>query len=136
MRIFVPLALLLALLACKGPEAASAAKAPAHLTVHFLDQDAVLGLDRPQPGAWAFMDAGLWRDLDTLWMGPEGRAAVGRTAPRWVMLQDPGGGVHRVELSNEPDTIRSSPSDRESNEDQAEGLFVVWLWLSHVIVGR
>lgn len=136
MRIFLPVALLLALLACKGPEAAPAAKAPAHLTVHFLDKDAVLGLDRPQPGAWGFMDAGLWRDLDTIWTGPEGRAAVSRTAPRWVMLQDPEGGVHRVELSNEPDTIRSSPSDRDSNEDQAEGLFILWLWLGQVFVNR
>lgn len=135
-RALLLLAMVLALLACKGPEAAPAAKAPAHLTVHFLDQDAVLGLDRPQPGAWAFMDAGLWRDLDTIWTGPEGRAAVGRTAPRWVMLQDPGGGIHRVELSNEPDTIRSSHDDRDGNEEQAEGLFIVWLWLSHVIVGR
>lgn len=131
-------AVLLLSLACKGPQADPAVKAPAHLTVHFLDQDAVVGLDRPLPGAWAVMDAGMWRDLDTIWTGPEGRAAVGRTAPRWVMLQDPEGGIHRVELSNAPDTIRSSPYDRpydrEDAEEQATGLFLIWLWFSHVVV--
>ncbi|HEU4950472.1 MAG TPA: hypothetical protein VFT46_00895 [Holophagaceae bacterium] len=121
-------------LACKGPEAAPVPKTPAHLTVHFLDQDAVVGLDRPLPGAWAVMDAGMWRDLDTIWTGLEGRAAVGRTAPRWVMLQDPEGGIHRVELSNAPDTVRSEPYDREDAEDQATGLFLLWLWFSHVVV--
>ena len=130
------LAVLLGFLACKGPEAAPATKARAHLTVHFLDQDATVGLDRPMPGAWAFMDAGLWRDLDTVWTDREGRAAVGRTAPHWVMLQDPEGGIHRVELSNEADTVPSRPSDRENAEDQATGLFFAWLWLSHVITGR
>ncbi len=135
-RALLLLAMAMGLLACKGPEATPAAKASAHLTIHFMDQDAVLGLDRPQPGGWAFMDAGLWRGLDTVWTDREGRAAVGRTAPRWVMLQDPEGGIHRVELSNEPDTIRSSPLDRDSHEEQAEGLFIVWLWLGQVFVNR
>lgn len=135
-RAALVLAVLLGLLACRGPEAAPAPKAPAHLTVHFLDQDAVVGLDRPQPGSWAFMDAGLWRDLDTVWTGPEGRAAVGRTAPRWVMLQDPGGGIHRVELSNGPDPVRSEPYDRDSQDEEAEGIFILWLWLGQVFVGR
>lgn len=129
-------AMLLLALACKGPLTDLAAKAPAHLTVHFLDQDAVVGLDRPLPGAWALMDAGLWRDLDTIWTGPEGRAAVGRTAPRWVMLQDPEGGIHRVELSNESDARSSDPFSREDEEDQATGLFLLWLWLGQVFVHR
>lgn len=129
------LLLLLISLACKGPEAAP--KAPAHLTVHFLDQDAVVGLDRPLPGAWAFMDAGLWRDLDTVWTGSEGRAAVGRTAPQWVLLKDPDGGIHRLKLSDAPDTVRgSASSDRGEAEDQAEGLMFVWLWFSQVFVRR
>lgn len=135
-RTLLVLAMVMGLLACKGPEAAPSAKAPARLTVHFLDQDVVVGLDRPMPGTWAFMDAGLWRDLDTIWTGPEGRAAVGRTAPAWVMVQDPEGDLHRVELSNERDAIRSSPEDRDSNEEQAEGLFFLWLWLGQVFVRR
>ena len=135
-RAALVIAMLLGFLACKGPEAAPAAKTPAHLTIHFLDQDAVVGLEGPQPGVWAFMDAGLWRDLDTVWTGPEGRAAVGRTAPHWVMLQDPAGGIHRVALSNESDTVRSEPYDRDSREEQAEGLFILWLWLGHVFVDR
>ncbi|HTL97454.1 MAG TPA: hypothetical protein VL181_01495 [Holophagaceae bacterium] len=128
-----PLILLVAL-ACKGPGAAPAPTA-AHLTVHFLDQDAVCGVDRPRPGVWAFMDAGLWRDLDTVWTGSEGRAVLGRTAPRWVLLKDPEGEVHRVVLSNEPDRLEpGQPSDRDSAEDQAEGLFITWLWLSQVFI--
>ncbi len=132
-RFCLVFALLTGCLACRKPEAAPM---PAKLVIHFLDQDAVVGLDHSQPGVWAFMDAGLWRDLDTVWTGPEGRAAVGRTAPRWVMLQDPEGGTHRVELSNESDTVRSEPNDRDSKEEQAEGLFILWLWLGQVFVRR
>ena len=136
-RLLLVFALLSGCLACRQPEAAPTAKAPAHLTIHFLDQDAVVGLDRPRPGAWAFMDAGLWRDMDTIWTGPEGRAAVGRTAPRWVMLQDPDGGIHRIVLSDAPDPVRSTKSlEREHAEDQAEGLFIIWLWLGQVFGSR
>ena len=133
-RATLPLALL-AGLACKGPE--TAPKAPAHLTVHFLDQDAVVGLDRPMPGAWSFTDAGLWQGLDTAWTDHEGRAAVGRTAPHWVMLKDPEGGIHRIVLSDEEDTVRSRERpDRDQADEAAEGLFITWLWLSRVITGR
>jgi len=132
-QFFLVFALLAVGLACHKPEATPT---PAKLVVHFLDQDAVVGLDRPVPGTWSFMDAGRWAPVDTIWTGREGRAAVGRTAPKWVLLQDPDGGIHRVELSNEPDPIRSDFGDRESSEDQAAGLFVVWLWLSQVITGR
>ncbi|MBS1766807.1 MAG: hypothetical protein JST05_05310 [Acidobacteria bacterium] len=135
MRNLVAALLLLACFACKGPDATP--KAMAHLTVHFLDQDAVLGLDRPLPGAWTFMDAGLWRDVDTVWTGNEGRAAVGRTAPRWVLLKDPDGGIHRIKLSEAPDSVRdATPSGREDSDDQAEGLFIVWLWFAQVFAGR
>lgn len=128
-------ALLVASFACKEPTSAPSPKAAAHLTIHFLDQDAVVGLDRPLPGAWAFMDAGAWRDLDTIWTDQEGRAAVGRTAPQWVLLRDPGGETHRVRLSNEAEPGGRS-SDQEEAEDQAAGLFVVWLWFSQVFVNR
>jgi hypothetical protein len=132
-RILLVLALLTGCLACRGPEAAPA---PAKLVVHFLDQDAVCGLQQPMPGVWRFMDAGLWRPLDTVWSEAQGRAVIGRTAPRWVMLEDPQGGIHRMELSNEPDTVRSEPYDQDSKDDQAEGLFFIWLWLGQVFVGR
>ena len=135
-RVTLPLALL-AVLACKGPEAAQAPKAAARLTVHFLDQDAVVGLDRPMPGAWSFMDAGLWQSLDTAWTDQEGRAAVGRTAPHWVMLQDPEGRIHRVVLSDGDDALRSRETlDRDQADEQAEGLFIAWLWLNRIITGR
>ena len=137
MRHWLPALALLAGLACKGPEAAPAPKAAAHLTVHFLDQDAVVGLERPEPGAWAFMDAGLWQGLDTAWTDWEGRAAVGRTAPHWVLLKDPKGGIHRVVLSDETDMVqrRETPGQGQV-EGQAEGMFILWIWLSHVIVDR
>jgi hypothetical protein len=137
MRNLLVILALLTGLACKGPEAAPVAKSPVHLTIHFLDQDAVLGLDRPMPGAWAFMDAGLWRGLDTVWTDREGRAAVDRTAPQWVMLKDPEDGIHRIKLGDRPDPVRgSTPSDREDTEDQAEGLLFIWLWFSQVFVNR
>ena len=136
MRRLLLAAFLLTAFACKGPGAAPM-PGTARLTVHFLDQDAMLSLDRPLPGEWAFMDAGLWRDLDTVWTDQEGRAAVDRTAPQWVLLRDPQGGVHRIKLSDRPDPVRgSTPPDREDAEDQAEGLMIVWLWFSQVFVRR
>ena len=139
MRHWLPVLALLAVLACKGPEAAPASKAAARLTIHFLDQDAVVGLERPEPGAWAFMDAGLWQGLDTIWINQEGRAVVGRTAPHWVLLKDPKGEVHRVVLSDEEDAVTAhgarsmEPTDQE---ETAEGLFITWLWLSRIVTGR
>jgi len=133
-RILLVFALLTGCLACRQPEAAPT---PAKLVVHFLDQDAVCGLQHPMPGAWSFMDAGVWRPLDTVWSDTQGRAVIGRTAPRWVMLQDPEGGLHRIVLSDAPDSVRSQgPSDREDAQDQAEGLLIVWLWLGQVLVNR
>jgi hypothetical protein len=133
-RILLVLALLTGCLACRKPEAAPT---PAKLVVHFLDQDAAVGLQQPMPGAWRFMDAGVWRPLDTVWSDAQGRAVISRTAPRWVMLQDPEGGLHRIVLSDAPDAVRSQgPMDREDAMDQVEGLFIVWLWLSQVFVGR
>ena len=133
-RLFFAFAMLAASLACRKPEAAPT---PAKLVVHFLDQDAVVGLQQPMPGAWSFMDAGVWRPLDTVWSDAQGRAVIGRTAPRWVMLEDPEGGFHRIVLSDAPDTVRGQgPSEREDAEDQAEGLLIVWLWLGQVLVNR
>ena len=134
-RALLVFALLTGCLACQRPGSVPAA--PAALTVHFLDQDAACGLPRPLPGVWAFMDAGLWQPLDTVWTGDQGRAVIGRTAPRWVLLRDPGGDIHRIVLSDAPDTVRSQGlSEREDASDQAEGLFIVWLWLSQVFVNR
>ena len=133
-RLLLVFMLLAACLACRKPEAAAT---PTRLVVHFLDQDAVCGLQRPIPGTWSFMDAGIWRSLDTVWSESEGRAVIGRTAPRWVMLEDPEGGIHRVVLSDAPDIVRRQGSTgREDAQDQAEGLFIVWLWFSQVFVGR
>ena len=133
-RLFFVFVLLAGGLACRKPVITAA---PARLVVHFLDQDAVCGLQRPLPGAWAFMDAGVWEPLDTVWSDGHGRAVIGRTAPRWVMLQDPEGGLHRIVLSDAPDTVRGAgPTDREDAADQAEGLFFLWLWLGQVFVNR
>ncbi len=131
-RILLALALLGGL-ACRKPAPTPSA---ARLKIHFLDQDAVVGLDRPIPGAWSFMDAGRWTPMDTIWTSAEGRAVVGRTAPKWVMVQDPEGAIHRVELSNAPDAFPSNRSEREDTEDQAAGLFFAWLWFSRIITGR
>ena len=133
-RLFFTFVMLAACLACHKPETAPT---PAKLVVHFLDQDAVCGLPQPMPGAWRFMDAGVWRPLDTVWSETQGRAVIGRTAPRWVMLEDPEGGLHRIVLSDAPDAVRSQGhTEREDAEDQAGGLLVVWLWFEQVFVNR
>jgi len=98
-RILLLLLLLPFALACHRPRVEP--PAPVQLTVHFLDRDAGLGLPVPAPeGAWAFMDAGLWRPLEVLWKAgrTRGSAVVPRTAPSWVLLRDPEGEVHRIEL--------------------------------------
>lgn len=99
MRCWVLACLLVVGLGCRKAEVAP--PAPIQLTVHFLDRDARLGLaSAPPEGAWAFMDAGLWRPMDVLWKPgrARGSAVVPRTAPSWVLLRDPEGEIHRIEL--------------------------------------
>ncbi|HEX4846104.1 MAG TPA: hypothetical protein VFV26_07770, partial [Geothrix sp.] len=100
MRLLLVAFLLMAGLGCRKPEAMAAPQA--RLMVRFLDRDAVLALAMPPAeGPWRLMNAGLWEPLEVRWKpgAPRlGAAVVGRTAPEWVLLEDPAGDTHRVIL--------------------------------------
>lgn len=97
--LWVPILIVLAsTAACRrpAPEPIPAAR----VVVRFLDRDAVLVLPTPpQAGTWRYMNAGQWEPLDLRWKPgtpPIGATVVGRTAPDWVMIEDPSGETHRV----------------------------------------
>jgi hypothetical protein len=132
---FAFMLLLIAGLACGRPEAAPApASIPGpKLVVHFLDKDAALPLpSRGADGSWEFMNIGAWEHLDVRWTERGGDAAVGRTAPDWLLLRDPAGEVHRLVLHGPgPGELR----DREESLDRDDrdalmllGLIWVFSW--------
>ena len=98
MRWLTLVLLLGACLGCRKPE--PVAPPQARLVVRFLDRDAVLNLAAPPgEGPWRLMNAGLWEPLEVRWKpgAPSiGAAVVGRTAPDWVLLEDPAQDTHRV----------------------------------------
>lgn len=107
---------------CRRPEAAPPPQA--RLIVRFLDRDAVLDLAAPPAdGPWRVMNAGQWEPVDVRWKpgAPRiGAAVVGRTAPDWVLLEDPALETHRVvmrgpgpeELARRNDCM--DPQDRDA----------------------
>lgn len=109
-------------LGCRKPE--PLAPPQARLVVRFLDRDAVLDLAAvPEAGSWRFMNAGMWEPLEVRWKpgSPRiGAAAVGRTAPDWVLLEDPARDTHRVVMRGPgPEELarrneRLDPSEREA----------------------
>lgn len=132
MRCLLVACLLFSALGCRKAEVLPPALV--QLTVHFLDRDARLGLSGPPAeGAWAFMDAGLWRPLEVLWKPgrTRGGAVVPRTAPAWVLLRDPEGEVHRIELDPlEPAGDLGGRLDPEEREWLASvGLLWVLSWI-------
>lgn len=117
-------AAVLALVACLGCRPPEPRPLPqARLVVTFLDQDALLELTtRPVAGPWRLMNAGLWEPLPVRWregVPDRGSAVVGRTAPDWVLLEDPSGEVHRVVMRGAgPEELatryeRMDPRDRD-----------------------
>jgi hypothetical protein len=98
MRFLLAALLLLGGFACRKP--VPVAPPQARLFVRFLDRDAVLDLATvPSEGSWRLMNAGLWEPLEICWKpgAPRmGAAVVGRTAPDWVLLEDPSRETHRV----------------------------------------
>lgn len=121
MRYAAVMMLLLAGLGCRGPEVAAPPRA--RLIVRFLDQDAVLDLAAPPAeGPWRLMNTGLWEPLEVRWKAGAprlGAAVVGRTAPDWVLLEDPSRDTHRLVLRGPgPEELRErnqrlDPEDRE-----------------------
>ncbi|MDP1832548.1 MAG: hypothetical protein Q8K67_10860 [Geothrix sp.] len=98
MRYLLVALLLLTGFGCRKPE--PAAPPQARLIVRFLDRDAVLDLGAvPVEGLWRLMNAGRWEPLEIRWkpgLPRMGAAVVGRTAPDWVLLEDPTQDTHRV----------------------------------------
>jgi len=98
MRWVIVALLVLGGLGCRKPEPLPPPQA--RLVLRFLDRDAVLDLaGLPAEGRWKVMNAGLWEPLEVRWkpgVPRIGAAVVGRTAPDWVMLEDPTQETHRV----------------------------------------
>jgi hypothetical protein len=137
MRVLLALLLLLAGFGCRKPELA--APPQARLIVRFLDRDAVLDLVvAPPGGSWRLMNAGAWEPLEIRWKpgSPRiGAAVVGRTAPDWVLLEDPDQDTHRVVMrSPGPEELARRNERLDPDERDALGLLgVLWVlsWVRH-----
>lgn len=125
------------LLGCSKPEPVPPPQA--RLLVRFLDRDAVLDLGRvPREGGWRWMNAGQWDPLDVRWKpgNPQrGAAVVGRTAPDWVLLEDPDGETHRVVMRGPgPEELQRRNARMDPDERDAMALLgVLWVlaWTRH-----
>jgi len=124
-------------LGCRKPEPVVPPRA--RLMVRFLDRDAVLDLGAvPAEGSWRLMNAGLWEPLEVRWKpgSPSlGAAVVGRTAPDWVLLEDPAEETHRVVMRGpgpEELAFRNQRMDPEER-DALSLLGVLWVlsWVRH-----
>jgi len=105
----------------------------ARLIVRFLDRDAVLDLAAPPAeGPWRVMNAGQWEPLEVRWKqgAPRiGAAVVGRTAPDWVLLEDPALDTHRVVLRGPgPEELDRRNERLDPDERDAMALLGV-LWV-------
>ena len=130
MRFLLAAILLLGGLGCRKP--APLPPPQARLIVRFLDRDAVLDLAAaPATGSWRLMNAGLWEPLEVRWKpgAPAiGAAVLGRTAPDWVLLEDPSQEVHRVVMRGpgpEDLAIRNQRMDPDER-DVLSLLGVLW----------
>lgn len=111
----------------------------ARVLVRFLDRDAVLVLaEAPPEGTWRVMNAGQWDPLPLRWKpgSPRiGAGVVGRTAPDWVLLEDPSGESHRVILRGPgPEELARRNERLDPDELEALTLFgLLWAltWSGH-----
>jgi hypothetical protein len=105
----------------------------ARLIVRYLDRDAVLDLGAvPSEGPWRVMNAGQWELLEVRWKpgAPRiGAAVVGRTAPDWVLLEDPAQDTHRVVMRGPgPEELRDR-NQRMDDDDREALAFLGILWV-------
>jgi hypothetical protein len=131
MRYLIAVLLLVAGLGCRRPE--PVAPPQARLIVRFLDRDAVLDLaTAPSDGPWRVMNAGQWEPLEVRWKdgAPRiGAAVAGRTAPDWVLLEDPARDTHRVVMRGPgPEELRER-NQRMDPGDQEALAFLGILWV-------
>ena len=137
MRFLLVAVLLLAVIGCRKPEPLTLPQA--RLVVRFLDRDAVLDLAAvPAPGPWRLMNLGLWEPLEVRWKPGTpriGAAVVGRTAPDWVLLEDPGQDTHRVVMRGPgPEELALRNEHMDPDERDALALLgVLWVlsWVRH-----
>lgn len=130
---------LMGLMACfHGPKAAVVAARPAvELRIEFTDSVAVIGMDAlPDTHHWQWMDMGLWSPLVISNSKPgQAVAQVPRTAPEWLLLKDPSGGIHHMVLHERPDPIpmpmpgRLRESERLSDEDRGALVVIGMVWV-------
>ena len=131
MRMLLAVLLLVIGLGCRKPEPLPLPAA--RLVVRFLDRDAVLELRvTPPEGPWLFMNAGRWEPLEVRWRSDSpciGAAVVGRTAPDWVLLEDPSRETHRVVMRGPgPEDLASRNGRMDPQEQDALALLGV-LWV-------
>lgn len=131
MRCLVVALLLMVGFGCRKPE--PTATPLARLVVRFLDRDAVLELTAmPQEGTWRLMNAGLWEPLEIRWKAGTpriGAGVIGRTAPDWVLLEDPSRDTHRVVMRGPgPEELALRNGRMDPQERDALGLLGV-LWV-------
>jgi hypothetical protein len=131
MRFLLVALLLLVDSGCRKPEPVTAPQA--RLIVRFLDRDAVLELaTAPTQGPWRLMNAGLWEPLEVRWKAGApriGAAVVGRTAPDWVLLEDPTQDTHRVVMRGPgPEELAYRNKRMDPDEREAMALLGV-LWV-------
>jgi hypothetical protein len=75
------------------------------------------------------MNAGQWEPLDLRWkpgMPRIGATVVGRTAPDWVMLEDPSGESHRVVMRG-PGPEELARRNERLDPDEVDALGVLGL---------
>ncbi len=131
MRWLLVVALLFAGFGCRKPE--PAAPPQARLIVRFLDRDAVLDLAAaPSEGPWRLMNAGLWEPLEIRWKPGRpriGAAVVGRTAPDWVLLEDPVQDTHRIVMRG-PGPEELDERNQRMDPDERDALAMLGvLWV-------
>jgi hypothetical protein len=131
MRILLVSLLLLIGNGCRMPE--PVAPPQARLMVRFLDRDAVLELAAlPPAGPWRLMNAGAWESLEVRWKpgAPRiGAAVVGRTAPDWVLLEDPAQDIHRVVMRGPGPEALEQRNRRMDPDEQDAMAFLGLLWV-------
>lgn len=137
MRVWLVALLLVMGFGCRKPEPTMLPQA--RLMVRFLDRDALLDLAVvPSEGPWRLMNSGLWEPLEIRWKpgAPRiGAAVVGRTAPDWVLLEDPSQETHRVVLRGPgPEELARRNERMDPDERDALALLgVLWVltWVRH-----
>lgn len=131
MRLLLVASLLLVGFSCRKPE--PMAPPQARLIVRFLDRDAVLDLPAASPdGPWRLMNTGAWEPLEVRWkpgMPRIGAAAVGRTAPDWVLLEDPAQEVHRIIMRGPGPEELTERNQRMDPDEQDALAFLGLLWV-------